>query len=86
MAVKLLPGSEQKNSCLLEQLAVGLFAWLSRWWSFPVDLPDQVIEDLQRRKDFRVNTGTFSSGQIKMKDVNWKNVCNANHRYLIFND
>lgn len=40
------PGSEQKNSCILEQLAGGLFACLSGYWSFPVDLPDQVIEDL----------------------------------------
>lgn len=70
MTVKLIPGSEQKNSCILEQLAGGLFACLSGYWSFPVDLPDQVIEDLRRGKKSEIN--------IK----NCKN--DANHRYLIF--
>jgi len=51
MTVEILPGSEQKNSCILEQLAGGLFACLPRYWSFPVDLPNQVIEDLQRERE-----------------------------------
>ena len=47
------PGSVRQSGCVLEELTVGLFACLPRYWGFPVDLPDQVIEDLKHRETVR---------------------------------